>query len=453
MEAVELLFESGPPWGVVCELARAPEGWTCVLFRSGAGAAPAAAEEPWQAQLARGAARRLGRSARAAVHCRVSLGSAERGPGRDRLEAVAARLVRRAAAALELGRLRASLADPKGWLQRIASGRAAVARRIEVFRSIPFEQLERALGEAAARTHARHFRGVVRLFAPLYLSNACQNDCSYCGFQRSARFARTHLSAQCAVDQAQLLATRGHRSLDLVTGEVPTDAIVEHVAGIVRRILGETPIARIHLNLGALGAAHYRTLRAAGALGYHLYQETYDPGAYFRAHRSGPKRDMANRLDAPRRALEAGFKALGLGVLLGLGPVRDDLAALVCHARLLERAFPRARLGFSLPRWRPAQTAPGPAPRAVPDGELCALFLFLRLEFPRAHLTLTTREGAELRDRLLPLGVTKLSAGVSTSPGGYTRAAGVEQFSIRDRSSLRDVARRVRAAGLTPAYE
>jgi 2-iminoacetate synthase len=188
-------------------------------------------------------------------------------------------------------------------------------------------------------------------------------------------------------------------------------------------------------------------------VGYHLYQETYDVEAYFAAHRGGPKRDMAYRLDAPRRALAAGFEAVGLGVLLGLGPARADLAALVAHARLLEGAFPRAQLGFSLPRWQPAQAVPELAGWPVSDEELCALFLFLRLELPRAHLTLTTRESEPLRDRLLPLGLTKLSAGVSTSPGGYSGAEAVPQFHIQDRRSLSAVAARVRAAGLTPTLE
>lgn len=318
---------------------------------------------------------------------------------------------------------------------------------LERWREARARPVAELMAEARARPRSAH----VRLFAPLYLANPCANDCAYCGFRRSARHRRTLLTAPQAVREAEALAAAGHRSLDLVTGEVPHERFVGHVARVTEAILRVTEIERLHLNLGALSSAHYRRLRAAGARGYHLYQETYASEVYARVHRAGPKRDLAHRLGAPERALAAGFDHLGLGILLGLAPLEHDLVHLAAHAARLLELFPGLALGFSLPRLQALPGADFAAPDPVDDEAFVRALLFLRAEFPAADLTVTTREPAELRDRLIPLGVTKLSAGVSTAPGGYaTHAASSAQFPVRDARSLDQVAARVRAAGLEP---
>jgi len=385
------------------------------------------------------------------VRCEVALGDLGGDPaGVDGVSAAVRELLQRASRRVEDRRIRAALRRTRSVHALVAEGLQRSRPRVEAFLSTPFEELAAEHGAEAARVHLESFGGRVQLFAPLYLTNACLNDCAYCGFRRGATFSRTHLSTERAVAEALRLAETGHRSIDLVTGEIPTDPFVERVAEVVRRIRAATPIQRIHLNLGALTQEQYEQLLRAGACGYHLYQETYDPETYLRLHRSGPKRDAGYRLEGPLRILRAGFPAVGLGILLGLGPPASELAALVAHAHLLQREFPSARLGFSLPRWRGVDEACTFAPEPVGEATLAAALLFLRLEFPDAHLTLTTREAAGVRDRLLPFGITKISAGVSTAPGGYSGAASTEQFSVHDRRPLEVVEARVRALGLTP---
>ena len=340
-------------------------------------------------------------------------------------------------------------------LGRIEHGAAVVQAEIETFLATPWEELVSRHRAVVNSAFDREFAGRVRLFAPLYLSNGCTNDCAYCGFRHSAAFARTTLDVEQAVREATELARRGYRILDLVTGEVPTDGFVDYVANITRAVLTRTGIRGVNLNLGSLSAGQYRRLRTAGASGYHLYQETYGATGYFRAHRSGPKRDMAARLTGLHRAIEAGFEAVGLGVLLGLGPPAFDLARMVRHAELLQQDHPGVRIGFSLPRVRQVPHGAFLPHTAVTDSAFMAAMLFLRLRFPAAHLTLTTREGRDVRDTLLPLGISKMSAGVSTSPGGYaaSETGPTEQFPVSDPRSLAAVSRAIEAAGRIPVFE
>jgi 2-iminoacetate synthase len=345
------------------------------------------------------------------------------------------RLTRRAARALEDDRLLAS-AQANPLLAQIQQRAAGVLEELETFCAAP-------LSESMAK--ARRMAQPLELFAPLYLSNACANDCEYCGFRRSARFARTTLKPAEALCQADALVADGHDLVELVTGEVPTQRFTEQIASICRSIVAAHPQLRISLNVGALSGESYRTLRAAGASECLVYQESYDPTLYFRLHRSGPKRDMAARLAALDRAAEAGFDRLGLGVLLGLGPWRNEIAALACHAEILLTAHRGAQLCFSLPRLRPRTVGEELDDwPLVSDDDFVRAFLFLRRRYPAAGFTLSSRESASLRDALLPLGVTRISAGVCTAPGGYGAgaAAAMPQFLTQDTRSRTEILRR-----------
>lgn len=236
----------------------------------------------------------------------------------DNISQSAFELVRRAARIVEGRRLQGDVTS-SDLVARIEDRAAGVVIDIDTFLATPWETLVRTHGPAAADALLRKFGNGVRIFAPLYLSNACLNNCLYCGFRRSARFKRTTLSTDDAVTEAAFLAGKGFRVLDLVTGEIPTDRFVDYVCGVTRAILENTEIGRLNLNIGSLSVEHYRRLREAGATGYHLYQESYDPDVYFHVHEGGGKRDMAWRLTGLHRAIEAGFERIGLGLLLGLG--------------------------------------------------------------------------------------------------------------------------------------
>ncbi len=372
-------------------------------------------------------------------------------PGDPGFLAALEELGRSAATRLAEDRMAAELAA-SAWAAELLAPPPALRAQAAAFLATPLDVLRAREGPAAARIVRERFGGRVQLFAPLYLSDACLNDCAYCGFRKSHRRRRVHLSLERALFEARALAARGLRRIDLVSGEVPTDPFVDQVARAVEAILASTGIERVHLNVGALSVAQFRRLRSAGALACHLYQETYDVEVYRRVHRSGPKRDLAWRLEGPERALRAGFEVLGLGVLLGLAEPAAELAALTHHAERLRAAFPGVSLGFSLPRWVPAdRECSFHVEHALDDGLFERCLLFVRTRFPDAHLTLTTREGAALRDALLPMGITQLSAGVRTAPGGYgAEPGGTEQFQVGDGRSLEEVAQAVRAAGLIP---
>ncbi len=382
----------------------------------------------------------------------------------DLISANAYALARRAAESLRDERLLVELTSAGGTYDRITSRPPEYAERLDELFSMPVATALDAHADEIDAGRAGSFGREVRIFAPLYLSNACTNDCVYCGFRRSSSYDRTRLSLEQAVMEANELAKRGIRAVDLVTGEIPADPFVDYVCEVTAALLEHTDIKRVHLNLGALSTEQYGRLRQAGAAGYHLYQETYDPEAYFRVHRSGAKREMAYRLEAPRRVAEAGFPYVGLGVLLGLGNLRHDLASLATHAALLREQYPELGVGFSLPRVQTMEADPGYAPaRPVSDDDFVRAMLFLRLADPEAHLTLTTRERPEIRNLLLRYGVTKLSAGVSTAPGGYATdevtsedagASGArEQFHVSDERSVAEVTALIKEAGLTPIFE
>jgi 2-iminoacetate synthase len=378
----------------------------------------------------------------------------------ESISSAAYALARSAGDLLRDDRILAELRAPGGTSERIVTRRTAFDRRLREMFDAPVSELLGALGPEIAAGRAAGFGQAVRLFAPLYLSNACTNDCVYCGFRRSSRYERTRLTIDEAVSEASALNARGFRAIDLVTGEIPADPFVDYVCAVTAAILGQTGIRRIHLNLGSLSAEQYRRLREAGAAGVHVYQETYDADAYLATHRSGGKREMASRLEAPRRAAGAGFGFLGLGVLLGLADPATDLASLAAHAACLREEFPNLEVGFSLPRVREMEADPAYAPsKPVSDDDFIRAMLFLRLSDPTAHLTLTTRERPEIRDLLLRFGVTKLSAGVSTAPGGYTDsaadagAATREQFHVADDRTVGEIVALVTGAGLVPVFD
>jgi len=401
--------------------------------------------------LAAHVAHRLARAAQRGVECELCVPAAS---CRDTsLIGAVHELVHRTARELRERRLAREL-ETSPVRARVAEIAGGVRDDIERFMEIPVNALLGATRRTLIEARARHFQRRVQLFAPLYLSSACQSDCAYCGFRRSARFRRRRLTRDEALDEARALAERGHRTVDLVTGEVPTDRFVDYVCEVVREILVRTPIRRIHLNLGALEPGQFRRLLGAGALGYHLYQETYDRDVYRRVHRAGPKRDMARRLEAPHVAAAAGFEVLGLGALLGLGPLHEDLASLVAHAVVLKQDHPGLQVGFSLPRVREVDAGceyrPG---RGVSDERFVKACVYLELTFPDAHLTVTTRESPRMRDELLRLGASRLSADVSTAPGGYRRlAGGARQFAIRDERSVAEMRAAIESAGAVVAF-
>jgi 2-iminoacetate synthase len=336
------------------------------------------------------------------------------------------------------------------------------------------ELLEPLARQAQALTQQR-FGRVLRLFAPLYLSNECVNNCRYCGFSRDNPILRVTLTVDEVVREARALKAQGFRNLLLVAGEHPKFVSNSYLVDCVGALHGEVP--GISLEVGPMETEAYRPIVRAGAEGLVVYQETYDRAVYDAMHTSGPKRDFEWRMATPERAYAAGFRRLGIGALYGLGDWRLEAVALAAHAAWLLRHCWKAQLTISLPRLRPCAGEFQPLTRLA-DRELVQLVCALRLMFPDVGLVLSTREPAALRDGLFPLGITLLSAGSHTEPGGYTGAgrdklhrtergrivelaagssewapAATGQFDIADERSPQEVAERIRRLGYEPVWK
>ena len=295
------------------------------------------------------------------------------------------------------------------------------------------------LEQMARRSQAvtrRRFGQVIRLFAPLYLSNECINNCKYCGFSRDNPIVRVTLSVEEVLREARALSEQGFRSLLLVAGEHPKFVSGRYLADCISALHAEVP--GISLELGPMETEDYVPLVRAGAEGLVVYQETYDRTVYAAMHTAGPKRNFDWRLETPERAYEAGFRRLGIGALFGLGDWRREAISLASHAEYLLRHCWKAQLTVSLPRLRPCAGEFQP-PVPMSERDLVQLVCALRLLLPDAGLVLSTRESASLRDGLIPLGITMISAGSHTEPGGYT-GAGREKLHHTERGRVVDLA-------------
>ena len=352
-------------------------------------------------------------------------------------------------------------------LNRPAERLARFARWIE---PVSDDGLRKMAAAAAALTR-RHFGRTMRLFAPVYLSNECINSCAYCGFSRENAILRVTLEVEEVAREARHLAQQGFRNILLVAGEHPKFVSGGYIERCIRRLAVEVP--SLAVEVAPMEIPDYRRMVEAGAEGLVVYQETYDEDAYARLHTSGPKKNYAWRLACPERGYAGGFRRIGVGALLGLVPWRPEAMALAAHLGYLTSACWRALFTVSLPRLRPAAGSFDP-PHPVSDRDYIQLVCALRLAFPHTGIVMSTREPAALRDVLAPLGVTLMSAGSHTEPGGYTgqgkenlhltvrgrpqkntpeAPAADPQFAISDNRSAREVADRLRELGLEPVWK
>jgi 2-iminoacetate synthase len=313
------------------------------------------------------------------------------------------------------------------------------------------ERLEEMAQKAALITRAR-FGATVRLFAPLYLSNECVSTCTYCGFSAGNDIARRTLTIDEVRAEAEELHRRGFRHILLVSGEHARIVSKDYLEECVGAVAGLFP--QVSVEVQVWDTATYRRLAAAGCDGVVVYQEAYDPDTYASVHLKGKKRNYAWRLSAPDRAAAAGMRRLGIGALLGLhSDWRSEAIALAAHAQALIRRWWRCEVQVSLPRLRPAAGGYEPTD-PVDDATLTQLLCALRIVLPDVGVTLSTREPARLRDGLVPLGITSMSAGSHTEPGGYAAASEAgQQFEISDLRSPAEVASALRSAGIDPVWK
>ncbi len=297
-------------------------------------------------------------------------------------------------------------------------------------------ELLEAMGQKSHAMTQQRFGNTIRLFAPLYLSNECVNNCSYCGFSRDNAILRVTLSIEEVLREARELKQQGFRNILLVAGEHPKFVSNNYLRDCIAVLHRDWP--GISLEVGPMEAADYRPLVEAGADGLVVYQETYDRKVYADMHTAGPKRNFDWRLETPERGYAAGFRRLGISPLYGLADWRYEAISVAAHADYLLRNCWKAQLTISLPRLRPCAGEFQPLTH-MSDRDLAQLVCALRLMFPDIGLVLSTREPAKLRDGLIPLGVTMMSAGSHTEPGGYT-GAGKEKIHHTERGRIVELA-------------
>ncbi len=299
----------------------------------------------------------------------------------------------------------------------------------------------------------QRFGRTIKLYAPVYLSSFCVNRCRYCGFNRDNDFQRTRITVEQALAEAKILSAEGFRDLLLVSSEDRSNISISYLTELVRKLRHQ--FSFIGAEIYQLTRDEYAALFEAGVEGVTLYQETYDRDAYADFHPGGPKADYDMRLQGPDDMAQAGMREIGLGALLGLANWRIETLALGEHAWYLMKRYWQSHVSFSFPRLRPASgVGPAQFPHMLTDKNLVQMILALRLCFADAGLVLSTREPAAMRDQLVGLGITRISAGSRTNPGGYTTSTdSEEQFEVHDSRSPAEVAAMLAAKGFEPVWK
>ena len=313
---------------------------------------------------------------------------------------------------------------------------------------------ESYLEPMAQRAHSltvQHFGKVILLYTPLYLANYCTNFCLYCGFAAQNRIRRDRLTIVEVRGEARLINASGLRHILILTGESRKMSSVEYIWQCVEVL--RPYFLSISIEVYPVETEEYTQLVGAGVDGLTLYQETYDRGLYVFLHPKGPKRDYRYRLEAPERACDAGIRSVNIGALLGLADWRLDAFLTGLHADYLQHLYPEVEVNVSLPRLRPHEGAFQPE-HDVTNREFVQILLAMRIFLPRVGITISTRERPGFRDHLIPLGVTKMSAGSCTEVGGRShRKAGTGQFEISDQRDVPTVKKAIESRGYKAIFK
>lgn len=296
----------------------------------------------------------------------------------------------------------------------------------------------------------------VVIFAPLYISNFCVNNCKYCGYRRDNKFARRKLTQEEIKRQAINLENLGHKRLALEVGEAPVETPIDYVIDSIKTIYDNSSIRRINVNIAATSVEEYVKLKDVGIGTYILFQETYDRDAYEDQHPKSLKGDYDYHLHAFDRAFEAGIDDVGAGVLFGLADYKFEVLSLITHNRYLEEKYGVGFHTISVPRLKKADgMSLEDYPNIITDEQFKRLVTVIRLAVPYVGIILSTRETKEIRDELITHGVSQISAGSKTDVGGYheeDEAHDHDQFELSDERSVCRVNKDLLDSGYIPSY-
>lgn len=299
------------------------------------------------------------------------------------------------------------------------------------------------------------------IFAPLYISNVCSNDCAYCAFRTgNHEIKRCSLSQNEIYAETEALITQGHKRILLLAGESSAQNylqyILDSIATVYRAKKANGEIRRLNVEIAPLTTDEFKLLKQANIGTYILFQETYHRETYKKMHPHGPKADYDWRLTAMDRAMSAGIDDVGIGVLFGLADWRFELLALLKHAEYLNNKFGVGPHTISVPRLEPAigSTIAAAPPYPVSDENFCKIIAILRLAVPYTGIIMSTRETPQIRRKTFALGVSQISAGSRTDPGGYNQkeAENTAQFALGDHRTLDAVIHDITNLGYIPSF-
>jgi len=311
------------------------------------------------------------------------------------------------------------------------------------------------MAQKAQKLTLKHFGKVVFLYTPLYLANYCVNQCLYCGFNVKENIERKKLNLSEIAKEAEAIANMGFRHILILTGESRKKTPVKYIKDAVELLTDY--FDSIAIEIYPLETDEYEELIAAGVDSLTIYQEVYNQEQYDRLHIAGPKKNYRFRLDAPERGCKAGMRAVNIGALLGLEDWCKEAFFTGIHAEYLQNNYLDVEVSLSVPRMRPHLGSFQPESK-VEDKNLVQILLASRLFLPRAGLNISTRERASLRDNLISLGITKMSANAKTSVGGYAESnIGLDddtcQFEISDNRTVNEVTTMLHKQGYQPVFK
>lgn len=307
------------------------------------------------------------------------------------------------------------------------------------------------IARAAQSETRKHFGNSIQMFTPIYIANYCENYCIYCGFNCKNKIRRAMLDPEQIEEEMKAIAATGLQEILILTGESRSQSTVPYIGEACR--IARNYFKVIGLEIYPLNSDEYAYLHGCGADYITVFQETYDSGKYETLHLSGHKRCFPYRLNTQERAIKGGMRGVGFGALLGLADFRKDAFATGCHAWLIQRKYPHAEIAFSCPRLRPIINNDRINPMDVHETQLLQVVCAYRLLMPWASITISTRECARVRDNLVSIATTKISAGVSTGIGSHSdeiKEKGDDQFEISDGRSVDEVFHDLLARNLQP---
>lgn len=347
-------------------------------------------------------------------------------------------------------------------IEKSKSAEGLTPEETAVLLNLEDKELIEEMFKAARQVKEKLYGKRLVVFAPLYVSNYCVNNCTYCGYKYcNNELKRKKLNKEQLIEEVKVLESLGHKRIALEAGEDPVNAPLDYILDCIKSIYSikfdNGSIRRINVNIAATTVEDYKRLKDAEIGTYILFQETYHKPTYERLHVSGPKHNYNYHTTAMHRAREAGIDDIGMGVLYGLYDYKYETLAMLMHAMDLEETTGVGPHTLSVPRIRPAENVSlENYPYLVDDEDFKKIVAILRLAVPYAGLILSTREEPGLRDEIIALGVSQVSTGSCTGVGGYSESyvdpEEKPQFEVGDHRSPVEMIESLMEAGYIPSY-